>query len=208
MLLSIAIAPMVFPNWWDSNRNKALVSVLLSFPVLGVILPCDPRLLLHSLLDYVSFSVLLGALFVISGGIHIKGEFAGTPLVNTVFLAIGALLSNVIGRSNPQWTLWVAKRNSGEHHGSVFMGATTYILDTVNSRDRKWAEFHGEKHCRAFGHQDAVIWALHAVFRHNPHPDLHPHDIRVLSPLDRLLKMLLTRNIQSMIVVTRHSVVA
>ena len=105
ILLSIAIIPMVFPNWWDSNRNKALVSVLLSLPVLGVILPCDPRLLLHSLLDYVSFSVLLGALFVISGGIHIKGEFAGTPLVNTVFLAIGALLSNVIGTTGASMLL-------------------------------------------------------------------------------------------------------
>src|SRR5262249_3451582 len=105
MLLSIAITPMVFPNGWDSNRNKALLSVLLSLPVLGVILPCNPRLLLHSLLDYVSFSVLLGALFVISGGIHIKGEFAGTPLVNTVFLAIGALLSNVIGTTGASMLL-------------------------------------------------------------------------------------------------------
>jgi hypothetical protein len=37
------------------------------------------------LIDYASFMVLLGALFIISGGIYIKGEFAGTPLVNTVF---------------------------------------------------------------------------------------------------------------------------
>jgi hypothetical protein len=58
-------------------------------------------LLQHSLLDYFSFLVLLGALFVISGGIHVSGEFAGTPLVNTIFLAIGALLANVIGPRAP-----------------------------------------------------------------------------------------------------------
>src|SRR5262249_48962536 len=37
------------------------------------------------------------SLFVIAGGIYVKGEYAGTPLVNTVFLALGALLANLIG---------------------------------------------------------------------------------------------------------------
>jgi Na+/H+ antiporter NhaD/arsenite permease-like protein len=105
MLLSIAIIPMVLPNWWDSNRNKTILSIGLSLPVLAVILPCDPRLLSHSLLDYFSFLALLGALFVISGGIHVTGEFAGTPLVNTIFLAIGALLSNVIGTTGASMLL-------------------------------------------------------------------------------------------------------
>ena len=49
------------------------------------------------MLDYFSFLVLLGSLFIISGGIYIRGAFAGTPLVNTTFLAIGALLANLIG---------------------------------------------------------------------------------------------------------------
>lgn len=105
MLLSIAIIPMVVPDWWDSNRNKTILSVVLSLPVLALILPCDPNLLKHSLLDYFSFLSLLGALFVISGGIHVSGEFAGTPLVNTIFLAIGALLANVIGTTGASMLL-------------------------------------------------------------------------------------------------------
>src|SRR5205823_5768994 len=56
-------------------------------------------------LDYMSFLTLLGALFIISGGIHIKGEFAGTPLVNTIFLGIGALLANVIGTTGASMLL-------------------------------------------------------------------------------------------------------
>ena len=55
--------------------------------------------------DYFSFIVLLGALFVISGGIFIKGEMAGTPLVNTVFLAIGAILANLIGTTGASMLL-------------------------------------------------------------------------------------------------------
>src|SRR5438552_7572915 len=105
MLLSIALVPMVAPDWWDSNRNKFILSVVLSIPVLTVVLPCDANLLKHSLLDYVSFMALLGALFVISGGIHVSGEFAGTPLVNTIFLAVGAILANIIGTTGASMLL-------------------------------------------------------------------------------------------------------
>jgi len=97
MLLSIAILPLLIPNWWDSNRNKFLLSIVVSLPVLFVVVQCNAELLLHSLLDYFSFLVLLGSLFVISGGIYIRGAFAGTPLVNTAFLGIGAILANLIG---------------------------------------------------------------------------------------------------------------
>ena len=105
MLLSIAIIPLVVPDWWDSNRNKTILSVGLALPVLAIVLPANPVLLEHSLLDYVSFLCLLGALFVISGGIHISGEFAGTPLVNTAFLGIGAVLANLIGTTGASMLL-------------------------------------------------------------------------------------------------------
>jgi len=105
MLLSIAILPMTFPNWWDRNRNKTILSVVVSLPALAVIMGCNPNLLVHSLADYVSFLTLLGALFVISGGIYVKGEFAGTPLVNTMFLAVGAILANVIGTTGASMLL-------------------------------------------------------------------------------------------------------
>jgi Na+/H+ antiporter NhaD/arsenite permease-like protein len=97
MLLSIAIFPAIFPRWWASNSNKIIISVIASLPVLAVVLAENPSLLTHSLLDYFSFVTLIAALFVISSGIYIKGEFAGTPLENTLFLATGAVLSNVIG---------------------------------------------------------------------------------------------------------------
>src|SRR5688572_20548208 len=105
MLLSIAVVPLVYPNWWDKNTNKLLLSAGASLPVLAVVLPDASHLLLESLQDYVSFIVLLGALFVISGGIYIKGEFAGTPLVNTGFLAVGAVVANLIGTTGASMLL-------------------------------------------------------------------------------------------------------
>jgi putative citrate transport len=73
MLVSIAVLPMIVPAWWDGNRNKAILSVAMSLPVIAVVLRCEPRLLFQLLLDYVFFLTLLGSLFVISGGIYVKG---------------------------------------------------------------------------------------------------------------------------------------
>src|SRR5437867_7683292 len=105
MLVSIAVLPMAASQWWESNRNKTILSVVMSVPVLAVVLPTNPQLLWHSLLDYVSFLTLLGSLFVICGGIYIKVEFAGTPLVNAIFLAIGALFANLIGTTGASMLL-------------------------------------------------------------------------------------------------------
>ncbi len=45
MLVSIAILPMAAPQWWESNRNKTILSVAMSLPVLTVVLPSGPQLL-------------------------------------------------------------------------------------------------------------------------------------------------------------------
>jgi Na+/H+ antiporter NhaD/arsenite permease-like protein len=107
MLLSMAILPMAIPKWWESNWNKLVVSAIASIPVLIMVFGyhCQPRLLGHTMLDYISFIILLGALFIISGGIHIRGAWTGTPLVNTLFLGVGAVLANLIGTTGASMLL-------------------------------------------------------------------------------------------------------
>src|SRR4026209_2541900 len=105
LLASIAIVPLVFRSWWGKNSIKLLLSLAVSIPVLAVVLPNSSGLLIESLTDYFSFIVLLGALFIISGGIFIKGQFSGTPLVNTIFLASGAILANLIGTTGASMLL-------------------------------------------------------------------------------------------------------
>jgi Na+/H+ antiporter NhaD/arsenite permease-like protein len=55
----------------------------------------------HELLEkgkeYASFILLLGALFVVTGGIRVRGSLSGTPLLNTALLGLGAVLANAIG---------------------------------------------------------------------------------------------------------------
>jgi Na+/H+ antiporter NhaD/arsenite permease-like protein len=101
LLLAIAVAPLIAPHWWHSNRNKALVAALVSLPILfqlGMAMGEPGRAVLgEKAHEYTGFIVVIGALFVIAGGIHIQGSLSGTPLVNTAMLGLGAVLANVVG---------------------------------------------------------------------------------------------------------------
>jgi Na+/H+ antiporter NhaD/arsenite permease-like protein len=101
LLAAIAVCPLVAPRWWHSNRHKAIVALLVSLPVLwqlGIALGEPGRAVLgEKLHEYASFIVVIGALFVITGGIHVQGSLSGTPLVNTGMLGLGAVLANLVG---------------------------------------------------------------------------------------------------------------
>src|SRR6188474_3255712 len=93
MLVAIAALPLARPRWWDSNRNKLRVAAALAAPVFVLYLLREPAVLVHTASDYVSFIVLLGSLYVITGGVLLRGDLEARPLVNTAFLAAGALLA-------------------------------------------------------------------------------------------------------------------
>lgn len=99
MLLTIAIGPLMFSHWWEENKNKLIVSLLLGVPTaVWLIAQHHSHELLHTMLfDYIPFIILLGSLFVITGGIHLKGDIQAKPAVNTLFLAIGAVLASFMG---------------------------------------------------------------------------------------------------------------
>jgi Na+/H+ antiporter NhaD/arsenite permease-like protein len=101
LLAAIAVLPLIAPRWWHPNGNKAIVAVAVSLPVLwqlGIAWGEPGRVVLADKMhDYVGFIVVIGALFVITGGIHIQGSLSGTPLVNTGMLGLGAVLANLLG---------------------------------------------------------------------------------------------------------------
>src|SRR5712691_13364040 len=101
LLAAIAVLPFVAPRWWHPNRNKAVIAVVVSLPILwqlGIALGEPGRAVLQEKLhEYVGFIVVIGALFVITGGIHLQGSLSGTPLVNTGMLGLGAVLANLLG---------------------------------------------------------------------------------------------------------------
>ena len=105
MLLAIAICPLWVPHWWESNRNKLLASAALGLPVLVFYGIRHPPALLHAAEDYVSFIVLLAGLYVIAGGILLRGDLVATPATNTGFLALGAVLASVVGTTGASMLL-------------------------------------------------------------------------------------------------------
>jgi Na+/H+ antiporter NhaD/arsenite permease-like protein len=101
LLLSIAILPLLTPHFWERNRNKGIVAALFSAPVALYLLAGFGERGLHELVEkgeeYASFILLLASLYVITGGIYVRGSLSGTPLLNTAVIAIGAALASVIG---------------------------------------------------------------------------------------------------------------
>src|SRR5215471_13505426 len=99
-LLLIAILPLFFGRFWESNRNKLITGLAVGAPVVVYLLGSrsdGAEMLIQTSWDYVSFMALLGALFTISGGICLTGSLSGSPLVNTAFLAAGSVLGSLVG---------------------------------------------------------------------------------------------------------------
>jgi Na+/H+ antiporter NhaD/arsenite permease-like protein len=105
LLVAIAVLPLAAPRFWESNVRKLAVSLGLGLPVAALYLTNAPHALLGTTHDYLSFIILLGSLFVISGGVLIDGDLEATPLVNTLFLGLGALLASFIGTTGASMLL-------------------------------------------------------------------------------------------------------
>jgi Na+/H+ antiporter NhaD/arsenite permease-like protein len=118
LLGGIAVLPLGLPHWWESNRNKGLVAGLLALPVALYLASRDPGSLAHAAHEYVSFIALLGALYVIAGGIQITGDLLATPRVNTTILGAGALLANLVGTTGASMLLirLILRTNSERRH--------------------------------------------------------------------------------------------
>ena len=105
LLGSIAILPLLKStrDWWDCNLNRFFVAMLCAFATIAFMILTSGQesigpMLNHAIMqDYIPFIVLLFALYVTSGSIHLGGDLIATPTTNTVFLAIGALIASFVG---------------------------------------------------------------------------------------------------------------
>ena len=109
LLLLIATMPLTPPrvkHLWEHYYPH--VSVTLGAAVAAYyvgLIPGGTNVLTHTMHEYFSFIVLIGSLFVVAGGIHIKVKGEATPMVNVVFLALGAVVANFIGTTGASMVL-------------------------------------------------------------------------------------------------------
>ncbi len=101
MLLSIATGPLLFPKIWHRHYGK--IAFGWSAVALGALaalygVPAAAAAFVHAILaEYLSFIVLLFALYVVAGGILVRGNLRGTALSNTILLGIGTVMASLVG---------------------------------------------------------------------------------------------------------------
>jgi Na+/H+ antiporter NhaD/arsenite permease-like protein len=101
LLLSIAVLPIIAPKFWHAHYGKvALAWVLALLIPLALVFGVGSAIheVAHVLFaEYLPFIIILFALFTISGGICVRGQFRATPARNTALLALGATLASIMG---------------------------------------------------------------------------------------------------------------
>jgi Na+/H+ antiporter NhaD/arsenite permease-like protein len=101
ILATIAVGPLAVPKIWHRHHGKlAAFWAGLTLVAIGSSFGAGAALdsFLHAaLVDYLSFIVLLFALFTVAGGILVTGTLRGTPATNTTLLAIGTAMASIVG---------------------------------------------------------------------------------------------------------------
>jgi Na+/H+ antiporter NhaD/arsenite permease-like protein len=101
LLLSIALCPLITPGFWHHHFGKVALGWALAF-----LLPCAALFgigtaasgAMHAFAgEYIPFIILVTSLFVVAGGICVRGNLHGTPALNTGLLAIGTVLASFMG---------------------------------------------------------------------------------------------------------------
>ena len=126
LLCAIALAPLLAGDWWARHYPKvslALGAVTVTYYL--VALSASGRVL-DTGLEYVQFIALVGSLFVVSGGIHIRVKGEATPLANVLFLFAGAVAANLLGTTGASMLLirpWIRmnKYRVTAHHVVFFI---------------------------------------------------------------------------------------
>ena len=105
LLIAMAVLPFMSKKWWDKYYSFVSIGLGLISILYYIYGRDNVSRLMNTGIEYISFIVLIGSLFVVSGGIHIRVRGKSTPAKNVVFLAIGALLANFLGTTGASMIL-------------------------------------------------------------------------------------------------------
>jgi len=135
ILLCIALFPLLNPHWWEHNKNKGIIVAALGLPVIAYLFSFGHHgveAMEHSAKEYVSFLLLLGSLFVISGGIYVRGALRGSPALNTMFLCLGACIASFIGTTGASMLLIRPLLRANERRSQVKHVVVFFIFIVSN----------------------------------------------------------------------------
>jgi len=107
LLGSIALMPFISERFWHKHFPDfafLLGGIIVAYYLLGFDRPdythglsYGQYKMLHAGLEYYAFIALVGGLYVASGGLLVDVRARGGPVANTLLLAFGAVIANVVG---------------------------------------------------------------------------------------------------------------
>jgi Na+/H+ antiporter NhaD/arsenite permease-like protein len=137
ILLSIAILPLLAPQFWHHHFGKVSAAWGLAFVVPAALafgIATAGYELVHTLLlEYIPFIVLLWALFTVVGGIRLVGDLRASPAANTAMLAIGTLLASWMGTTGAAMLMIrpLIQANEGRRHRAHVMVFLIFLVANV-----------------------------------------------------------------------------
>jgi Na+/H+ antiporter NhaD/arsenite permease-like protein len=122
ILLSIAVGPLLFPKVWHAHYGKIVlawaaltIAPLAIFQGGAVALATVLQVMLS---DYISFILLLFALYTVAGGILISGSIRTSPWTNVGIVALGTVMASFVGAAGASLILVrpLIRANEGRRH--------------------------------------------------------------------------------------------
>lgn len=105
LLASIAVFPLLARHWWEKNYPLVALGLGALVAFRYSVLLGEPDALTHTAAEYGSFIALIGALYVVAGGILIRVKGEAKPIENTIFLLVGAVVANFLGTTGASMVL-------------------------------------------------------------------------------------------------------
>ncbi len=90
--------------------------------------------LVHALLEeYIPFITLLGALYIVAGGICVRGALRGSAGLNTALLALGTVLASIMGTTGAAMLLIRPLLRANENRRHVVHVVVFFIFLVANA---------------------------------------------------------------------------
>ena len=137
ILLSIALMPLVVPQFWHHHFGKVSAAWTLAFflpfaYVFGV--GAAGANLVHAMLaEYIPFIILLTALYTVAGGIYIRGNLHGSPALNCGLLLIGVVLASFMGTTGASMLMIrpLIRANDNRQHKAHLVVFFIFLVSNV-----------------------------------------------------------------------------
>lgn len=137
MLLSIAVWSLVAPHFWHRHSGRIALAWALAFLLPFAALHGAGNafaVFMRALVDeYIPFIVLSGALYTITGSIHVRGNLRGSPRVNVALLALGTALASIMGTTGAAMLLIRPLLRANDHRRHVVHVVVFFIFLVANA---------------------------------------------------------------------------